>query len=97
MRELAMRPVHPPPLFDQIEDRLLLPVQDPVHRAATRMTVFERAGVQQPLAPMMRATISQIEHAARPGVRRPLADSAIDQPQQLELGLRAHARGNRAE
>jgi len=45
----------------------------------------------------MRAAISQIQHPARPRVRPPVGDRVVDQPQQLELDLRTHARGDRAE
>ena len=45
----------------------------------------------------MRAAISQIQHPARPRVRPPVGDRLVDQPQQLELELRTHTRGDRAE
>ena len=57
VRELAMRPVHPPPGLDQLEDRLLLPVQDAVHRAAARITALQRAGIPQPRSPEVRADV----------------------------------------
>ena len=85
------------PGLDQIEDRLLLPRQDAVHRPAARTAVLQRAGVAQPRPPVMRATVRQIQHPARPGVRPAVRDRGVDQPQQLELDLRAHPRGDRAE
>ena len=45
----------------------------------------------------MRAHICEVKHPARARVRPPVPDRTIDQAQQLELGLRAHARGDRAE
>ena len=92
-----MRAVDRTPLLDQIEDRLLLPGQQPVDRAAARTAVLQRAGLPQPLTPVMRATVRQIKHPARPRVRPPIRHRLVDQPQQLELDLRAHARGDRAE
>jgi hypothetical protein len=92
-----MRPVDRTPGLDQIKDRLLLPRQDAVDRAATGITVLQRARFPQPRPPVMRATVSQIQHPARPRVRPALRHGLVDQPQQLELDLRAHARGDRAE
>ena len=97
MRQLAMRPVHRTPLLDQIEDRLLLLRQDPVHPVADRRTVLQRARLGEPSAPAVHAHILDLEHPARTRVRPPGRHRAIDQPHQLELGLRAHARGDRAE
>ena len=79
------------------EDRQLLPLKDAVNRAATGITVLERARFPQPRPPVMRATVSQIQHPARPRVRPALRHGLVNQPQQLELDLRAHARGDRAE
>jgi len=42
VRELAMRAVHRTPLLDQIEDRLLLRGQQPVHRATARIAILQR-------------------------------------------------------
>jgi len=92
-----MRTVHPAPLLDQIEDRLLLPGEQPVDRAAAGIAVLERPGLSQPLSPAVRADVGEIEHPAGSRVRPAVGDRAIDQPQQLELGLRAHACGDRAE
>jgi hypothetical protein len=97
VRELAMRAVDPPPLLDQIEDRLLLPAQQPVDRITDRGTVIQRARLPQPRPPAVRAYIGEVEHPARVRVRPPVGDRGVDQPQQLELGLRAHARSDRAE
>ena len=95
MRELAMRAVDPTPRLDQIEDRLLLPRQDAVDRAATRIVVLERPGLPQPRPPAVRADVGEAEHPARSGVRPAVRDSGVDQPQQLELGPGAQARGER--
>src|SRR5947209_11804567 len=92
-----MRAVHPPPLLDQIEDRLLLPLQQPVHRAAARTAVIEAARLAQSLAPAVSAHVGEVKHPARSRVRPSITDGAVNQPQQLELGLGAHARGDRAE
>jgi hypothetical protein len=45
----------------------------------------------------VRAEVGEVKDPARARVRPPVADRAIDQPRQLELGLRAHARADRAE
>ena len=97
MRELAMRAVHPPPLLDQIEDRLLLWGQQPVNGIADRPPVLETPGLPQPRTPAMRADVGEVKHLAHARMRPPVLDRPVDQPQQLELGLRAHARGDRAE
>ena len=97
MRELAMRAVHPAPFLDQIEDRLLLAGQQPVNGIANRPAVLQTPGLAQPLTPPVGTDVGEVEHPARPGVRPPIQDGAVDQPQQLELGLSAHARGDRAE
>jgi hypothetical protein len=97
VRELAMRAVHPAPLLDQIEDLPLLPGQQPVHRAATGIAIRLRPCLPQPLSPAVRAHVGDVKHPAAPRVRPSVRDRSVDQPQQLELGLRAHARGTRAE
>ena len=75
-----MRAIDPTPLLDQIEDRLLLPRQDPVHGPTTPTAVLERASLPQPLPPAMRPNVGEIQHPARAGVRPPVADRAVDQP-----------------
>jgi hypothetical protein len=75
-----MRPVNPAPGLDQIEDRLLLALKQPVHRTATRTAVLERAGLPQPRAPAVRALINELQHPARSRVRPAVADRAVDQP-----------------
>ena len=97
MRELTVRPIHPPPGLDQTEDRLLLPGQQPVHRLTDRPAVLKRPRLPQLGTPPIRADVGEVQHPARPGVRPPVGDRSVDQPQQLELGLRAHARSDRAE
>lgn len=97
MAELAMRQVHPTPLLDQIKDLALLPGQQPMHRAAAGIAVLKRAGLAQPLSPAVRADIGEVKHSAAPRVRPAVRDRSVDQPQQLELGPGAHARGDRAE
>ena len=92
-----MRAVNPAPGLDQLEDRLLLPLEQPVDRATTRTAVLQRAGLPQTRPPAVRALIDELQHPARPRVRPTVRDRVIDQPQQLELNLRAHARGDRAE
>src|SRR5450755_388431 len=92
-----MRAIDPTPLLDQIEDRLLLPRQDAVNRPATPIAVLERPGLPESLPPSVRADVGEVEHPAHAGVRPPVGDRAVDQPQQLELGPGAHARGDRAE
>src|ERR1700758_3186291 len=47
--------------------------------------------------PAMRTEVGEVQALTRPGVRPPIANGPVDQPQQLELGLRAHTRGDRAE
>ena len=61
-------------------------------RLADRPAVLETPGLTQPLTPAVRADIGEIKDQARPRVRPPFLDRAVDQPQQLELGLGAHAR-----
>src|SRR5207244_687088 len=95
--ELAMRQVDRAPGLDQLEDRPLLPIEDPVHGTTARITVLQAAGVTQSLTPAVRADVGELKDSARPGVRPPVSDRAVDQPQQLELGPCAHARGDRAE
>lgn len=73
------------------------PLKQPMNRAATRITVLERARVSEPLTPAVRADVSEVEYPAAAGVRPPVGDCSINQPQKLELGPGAHARGNRAE
>ena len=97
MRELAMRAVDLAPFLDQIEDHPLLDREQAVDRLADRPAVLETPGLTQSLTPAVRADIGEIKDQARPRVRPPVLDRAVDQPQQLELGLGAHARGDRAE
>jgi len=92
-----MRAVDPAPLLDQIEDRPLLPPEQPVHRAAAGIAVLQAAGLPQPPSPAVRAHVGEVKHPARPRVRPAIGDRGVDQPQQLELGPGAHARGDRAE
>ena len=68
-----------------------------MHRAATWIAVLERARSPQPRPPAVRAHVLDLEHPARARMRPPVGDRTVDQPQQLELGLGAHARGDRAE
>ena len=95
VRELAMGAVDRTPLLDQIEDRLLLPGQQPVDRAAARTAVLQRAGLPAAADAGGCARLS-----GRPSTRHaracapPIRHRLIDQPQQLELDLRAHTRGN---
>ncbi len=96
MGELAVRAVHPRPSLDQIEDRLLLPGEDPVDGVADRPQVFQAAGLPQAGAPAVRAHVGELEHRAGPQVRPPLGSRGVDQAQQLELGLGAHALRDRA-
>jgi len=96
VRELAMRANDRPPGLDQLHDRLLLPSQQAVHRVADRRTVIERAIIAQPRTPPMRTHVGQFEHRARTRVRPAATDRGVDQAQQLELGLGAHARRDRA-
>ena len=67
-----------------------------MHRVADRGTVIERPVLAQPGAPTVHAHVGDLEHRARPHVRPAGADRGIDQPNQLELGLRAHALRDRA-
>ena len=87
-----MRTVDLTPFLDQTEDRLLLGFQQPVDRLADRPTVLQTPGLSQSPTPAVRAHVGEV-----PRVRPPVLDRAVDQPQQLELGLSAHARGDRAE
>ena len=97
MRELATRALHPAHSSDQIEDRLLLPRQDawtalpPGSRSSS--VPVSRSRCRQRCA--RTSARSSTRHAR--GVRHPACDGLVDQPQQLELGLGAHARGDRAE
>jgi hypothetical protein len=92
VRELAIRPIHPSPLLDQIDDRLLLAGQQPMDRLTDRSAVFQTPGLAQSLTPAVRADVGEVKHLTRASVRPPIPDSAVDQPQQLELGLGAPAR-----
>jgi hypothetical protein len=97
VRELAMRAVDRTPLLDQIEDRLLLPAKDPMHRVTDRPAILERARLLKLPAPAVHAHVLDLEHPARTRVRPPGRNGAVDEAHQLELGLRAHARRDRAE
>src|SRR3954471_18753487 len=97
MRELAVRAIDPAPLLDQVQDRLLLPDQQAMDRGADRRAVLERAGLAQPGTPAVRAHVGELQHAAGTQVRPARAGRRLDQAQQLELGLGAHAAGDRAE
>ena len=79
MRELAMRAIHPAPLLDQLEDRLLLPRQDPLHRTSDRGTVIERPVLPEPSAPTVHAHIGDLEHRAPAHVRPAGSGRLIDQ------------------
>src|SRR5512144_1031744 len=68
-----------------------------MHGIADRPPVLETPRLPQPPTPTMRTDVGEVKHAARARMRPPILDRAVDQPQQLELGLRAHARGDRAE
>ena len=79
----------PTPLLDQIRIAC--------SRASRRCTHRHRPPVlglpvSRTATPPMRAHILQVEDPARARVRPPVPDGTVDQPQQLELGLRAHAR-----
>jgi hypothetical protein len=92
-----MRAVHPAPGLDQRKDLLLLALQQPVDRIAHRPAVIQRPGLTQSLTPAVRAHVGEVKHSARAGMRPPVRDRAVDQPQQLELGLGAHTPRDRAE
>jgi hypothetical protein len=93
--ELAVRAIDPSPLLDQVEDRPLL--QDAVHRLTDRRAVLERAALAQTRPRAVSAHVAELERRARAHVRPGGGGRAIDQAQQLELGLRAHALRDRAE
>jgi hypothetical protein len=57
MRELAMRAIDLTPLLDQIQDLGLLPGQQAVDRAATRITILQAPGIPQPLPPAVRSDV----------------------------------------
>ncbi len=57
MGELAVGAIDLPPPLDQIEDRLLLPSQQPVDRASAGIAVRKRSGLPQPRSPPMRADV----------------------------------------
>ena len=92
-----MRAVDRTPLLDQIEDRLLLP--RPAAGGPRRRPDGRPPACRSPAAAHASDArdVRQIKHPARPRVRPPVRHRPVDQPQQLELGLRAHARGDRAE
>jgi hypothetical protein len=60
-----MRAIHRTPLLDQIEDRLLLPLEDAVHRIAARFAVLERPGELEPPPPAVHAHVGDLHHPAR--------------------------------
>jgi hypothetical protein len=91
-----MGPVNPPHC-SIIEDRLLFGGEQPVDRVADGATVLKTPGLAQPGSPAVRADVGEVQHPARARVRPPVGDRGVDQPQQLELGLGAHARSDRAE
>jgi hypothetical protein len=97
VRELAMRAIDDRPLVDELEDRLLLPSEDPVYRVGDRTTVGQAAGLAQLGAPAMRAHVGEPEYPACAGMRPAGAGRVVDEAQQLELDLRAHTSGDRAE
>jgi hypothetical protein len=62
-----------------------------------RPPILEAPRLPQPRTPAVRADVGEIQDPARAGMRPPVPDRTIDQPQELELGLGAHARRDRAE
>jgi hypothetical protein len=91
-----MRAINPAKGLDQIEDRLLLPTEQPVHRAAG-IAVLERARLPQPCPPAVRADVSEVEHPARPRVRPPSATAASISPGSSSLVSALTHAGDRAE
>jgi hypothetical protein len=62
-----------------------------------RPTILQRPRLTQPGPPAMHADVGEIQDPTRARVRPPVPDRPVDQPQQLELSLDAHARSDRAE
>ncbi len=88
--QLAMGPVDGAPLFDQLQDRLLLPPKQPMDRVAARRPVHQRAHLPQPASPAMHPHIGDPQHRGGSQVRPPLEGGVVDQLQQALPGLGIH-------
>lgn len=87
MGELSMGTVNWPPFLDQLQDRSNLPVEQPVHRAAARGSVDERADMEQARPPAMHPHVRDEEHATGALVRPTLGHGVIYELQQALFDL----------
>jgi hypothetical protein len=96
VRQLAVRPVDRPPVLDQVQDRLLFPGQQPVHRVAARRQIGQGAVVAQPGAPTVHPHILDTQDVAGAGVRPPRRDRVVDQLEQPLFDVAVDAGGQRS-
>ena len=83
--ELAMRTVHRSPLFDQLEDRLDLPVEQPVHRIPTGCLIDQRADMEHARPPTMHPHVRDEEYATGALVHPTLRHGVIYEFRRLSL------------
>ena len=95
MRELAVAAVHRPPLLGDSEDLSDFAGPQRMQGHTAGRAVLDGAGVAQPAPPAVRPVIRHAQQRARPPVRRAGAHRAVDQLQDLLLGLRGHPSGQR--
>jgi hypothetical protein len=68
MGELAVGAIDRTPRFDQLEDRLFFPGQQPMHRRAERSKILQGALGPQPSPPAMHSDVADTDQPARPGL-----------------------------
>src|ERR671918_1258389 len=95
MRQFAVGAVNLAPFLDDLEDRVLLPGQQPVHRVAARNPVLEAAHLVQPGPPPMRPHVAHAQQSVGVGVRPAASRGVVDQLQQGFLHLTGDTGWNR--
>ena len=95
MRELAVAAVHRPPLLGDSEDLSDFGGPQRMQGHTPWRAVLNGARVAQPAPPAVRPVIRHAQQRARPPVHRAGAHRAVDQLQDLLLGLRGHPSGQR--
>ena len=93
--EFAVRPVDVAPLFEQSQDLVLFPLQEPVHRIPAGDAVFEAAGGPA-LLPAPQPAPVDLHHRAHPPQRPAGIDRDVDEPQQHGFGGPVDTGGDRA-
>lgn len=84
MRELAVRHVDRTPRVVELDDRVLLPREQPMDRVAARTPVRQRGVVPASLPAPQPATV-QLEHPSGPPEAPPGVNGVIDHPEQRYL------------